>query len=94
MRILIATETFYPATDGICTRLAHFVVDFKKRGHEVLVLSPDLGITEYQGVPVKGLDTIKFPFMGPGLGAYPTDRFVRLLKNSIRILSTLSIHSH
>ncbi|MGY4104854.1 glycosyltransferase family 4 protein [Ignavigranum ruoffiae] len=64
MRILIATETFYPATDGICTRLAHFVVDFKKRGHEVLVLSPDLGITEYQGVPVKGLDTIKFPFYG------------------------------
>lgn len=64
MRILIVTETFVPATDGICTRLANFVVNFKERGHEVLVISPDLGIREYKGVPVIGLDTIKLPFYG------------------------------
>ena len=54
MRIAIVTETFVPATDGICTRLANFVVQLKEIGHEVIVISPDLGISDYKGVPVYG----------------------------------------
>lgn len=61
MRILIATETFVPATDGICTRLANLSTALKKMGHEVLIVSPDLGIDDYQGVPVKRMDSFSFP---------------------------------
>ncbi|MCR8969499.1 glycosyltransferase family 1 protein [Facklamia sp. 7083-14-GEN3] len=61
MRILIATETFVPATDGICTRLAHMTTAMKDLGHEVIVVSPDLGITEYQGVKVIPMDSFNFP---------------------------------
>ena len=46
MRIAIVTETFYPATDGICTRLANFVVGLRDLGHQVIVISPDLGIKD------------------------------------------------
>ena len=61
MRILIATETFVPATDGICTRLAHMTVIMKELGHELLIVSPDLGIREHHGIPVKTMDTFTFP---------------------------------
>ncbi|MBG9980838.1 glycosyltransferase family 1 protein [Facklamia sp. DSM 111018] len=61
MRILIATETFVPATDGICTRLAHMTVIMKELGHELLIVSPDLGIREHRGIPVKTMDTFTFP---------------------------------
>ncbi|XJS10100.1 glycosyltransferase family 4 protein [Aerococcaceae bacterium WGS1372] len=64
MRIAIVTETFVPATDGICTRLANFVVCLKEMGHEVIVISPDLGISDYKGIPVYGLETISFPLYG------------------------------
>lgn len=81
MRILIVTETFVPATDGICTRLSHFVVEFKKRGHEVLVVSPDLGISEYEGVPVIGLDTIKIPFYGSRPWGLPNRQIKKIMKD-------------
>ena len=64
MRVLIVTETFVPATDGICTRLANMIVELKILGHELLVVSPDLGINDYQGIPVIPMETITFPLYG------------------------------
>lgn len=64
MRIAIVTETFVPATDGICTRLANFVVRLRDVGHDVIVISPDLGISEYKGIPVYGLETVSLPLYG------------------------------
>lgn len=64
MRIAIVTETFYPATDGICTRLANFVVGLRDLGHQVIVISPDLGIKDYQGIPVYTIDSINLPLYG------------------------------
>lgn len=81
MRILIVTETFVPATDGICTRLSKFVVEFQKLGHEVLVVSPDLGIDAYKGVPVIGLDTIKLPFYGSRPWGLPNRQIKKIMQD-------------
>lgn len=64
MRIAIVTETFVPATDGICTRLANLVVCLRDLCHEVIVISPDLGIDQYKGIPVYGLEAISVPVYG------------------------------
>lgn len=81
MRILIATETFVPATDGICTRLAHMTVAMKKMGHEVLVVSPDLGIKDYQGVPVVAMDSFTFPLYASRPWGLPSRRMKQIIED-------------
>lgn len=80
MRIAIVTETFVPATDGICTRLANFVVQLKEIGHEVIVISPDLGISDYKGVPVYGLETVTFPLYGSRPWGLPSRKVKSIFK--------------
>lgn len=79
MRIAIVTETFAPATDGIVTRLTNFVVKFKELGHEVIVISPNLGINEYQGVPVYGLETFTMPLYGSRPWGLPSRQLKSIL---------------
>lgn len=80
MRIAIVTETFVPATDGICTRFAKMVVEMKKLGHEVIVISPDLGIDEYEGVPVFRIETLTFPLYGSRPWGIPSRKIKYILK--------------
>lgn len=80
MRIAIITETFVPATDGICTRLANFVVQLKDSGHEVIVISPELGINNYKGVPVYGLETVTFPLYGSRPWGLPSRKVKTIFK--------------
>lgn len=61
MRIAFFTETFLPKVDGIVTRLCHTVAHLQKDGHQVLVFSPDGGITEYQGAQVHGVSAFPLP---------------------------------
>lgn len=79
MRILIVTETFVPATDGICTRLANMIVELKKLRHEVLVVSPELGIDEYEGVPVIGMETVMFPLYGSRPWGLPSRKIKKVM---------------
>ncbi|WP_147805042.1 glycosyltransferase family 4 protein [Alkalicoccus halolimnae] len=62
MKIAIITETFYPSTDGIVTRLTASIRYLKQLGHEVLVIAPDLGETEYEGTPISGIPAFQFFF--------------------------------
>lgn len=62
MRIALVTETFVPSTDGVVTRLTKAVSHLKRAGHEVVVIAPDLGETEYDGVPIRGIRAVKLPF--------------------------------
>lgn len=62
MRIAIVTETFLPSTDGVVTRLTRAVSYFRRQGHEVLVIAPDLGVREYMGARVAGIKPVTFPF--------------------------------
>ncbi|MGF3076438.1 glycosyltransferase family 4 protein [Facklamia sp. P12955] len=81
MRILIATETFVPATDGICTRLAHMTVAMKDLGHEIIVVSPDLGITEYKGVEVIPMDSFNFPLYKSRPWGLPSRKMKTIIQN-------------
>jgi len=62
LRIAIVTETFLPSTDGVVTRLTRAIKHFRRKGHEVLVIAPDLGVTEYEGAKVVGIKPITLPF--------------------------------
>lgn len=62
MRIAIVTETFLPSVDGVVTRLRHAVERFVDLGHEVLVIAPDLGVTEHHGARVVGMKPVTLPF--------------------------------
>ena len=75
MRIALFTETFLPKVDGIVTRLKHTVEHLQRQGHQVLVFSPDGGISEYKGAIVYGVSgrplpwypELKMAFPGPAL---------------------------
>jgi glycosyltransferase involved in cell wall biosynthesis len=60
MRIAIVTETFLPSTDGIVTRLCATIRWLKENGHEVLVIAPDLGVSDFEGTPVAGIPAFTF----------------------------------
>ncbi|HLO88710.1 MAG TPA: glycosyltransferase family 1 protein [Nostocaceae cyanobacterium] len=61
MRIALFTETFLPKVDGIVTRLSHTVDHLQRNGNQVLVVSPDGGITEYKGAKVYGVSGFPLP---------------------------------
>src|SRR5699024_8053474 len=79
MRIMIVTETFVPATYGICTRLANMIIELKKLGHELLVVSPDLGLSDFHGVPVIGMETITFPLYGSRPWGLPSRKLKKIM---------------
>ena len=62
MRIAIVTETFLPSVDGVVTRLRHAVERYVDLGHEVMVIAPDLGVTEHHGARVVGVRPVTLPF--------------------------------
>jgi glycosyltransferase involved in cell wall biosynthesis len=61
MRIALFTETFLPKVDGIVTRLSHTVDHLQRSGHQVLVVSPDGGLTEYKGAKIYGIPGFPLP---------------------------------
>ena len=80
MKIAIVTETFLPSTDGIVTRLKKAIDYFLREGHEVLVIAPDLGVTDYKGAEVIGIKPITFPFYRYRKWGFPSRRVYRELK--------------
>ncbi|WP_199614075.1 glycosyltransferase family 4 protein [Paenibacillus alkalitolerans] len=60
MKIAIVTETFYPSTDGVVTRLTSTVRWLLKQGHKVMVIAPDQGITDFEGATVCGIPSFRF----------------------------------
>jgi glycosyltransferase involved in cell wall biosynthesis len=61
MRIALFTETFLPKVDGIVTRLCHTVEHLQRSGDQVLVISPDGGLTEYKGAKIYGVSGFPLP---------------------------------
>ncbi|MDB5084620.1 MAG: glycosyl transferase, partial [Bacilli bacterium] len=60
MKIAIVTETFLPSTDGIVTRLCATIQYLIKHGHKILVIAPELGVSEFEGAIVKGVPARAF----------------------------------
>jgi len=61
MRIALFTETFIPKIDGIVTTLSETVRQLRGLGHEVLVFSPDGGVSEFEGARIIGMKGHAFP---------------------------------
>jgi glycosyltransferase involved in cell wall biosynthesis len=61
MRIAFFTETFLPKTDGIVTTLCQTIHQLRELGHELLIFSPQGGITEFDGCRVVGMKSKAFP---------------------------------
>jgi glycosyltransferase involved in cell wall biosynthesis len=61
MRVALFTETFLPKVDGIVTRLKHTVDQLQRLGDQVLVISPDGGLTEYKGAKIYGVSGFPLP---------------------------------
>lgn len=80
MKIAIVTETFLPSTDGIVTRLKKAIDYFLDEGHEVLVIAPDLGVTDYKGAKVIGVKPVTFPFYRYRKWGFPSRKVHRELK--------------
>jgi glycosyltransferase involved in cell wall biosynthesis len=80
MKLAIVTETFYPQIDGIVTRLTATIEWLiGEAGLEILVIAPEMGITEYKGARVAGIPARSF-FLYPGKKfAFPTKRVDELL---------------
>lgn len=85
MKIAIITETFHPSTNGVVTRLTASIRWLLRQGHEVLVIAPDQGITEFEGARVRGIPSFRFflykdlplawpgPLVGKALRAFAPD---------------------
>nr|WP_318540926.1 glycosyltransferase family 1 protein [Terribacillus saccharophilus] len=80
MKIVIITETFLPSTDGVVTRLTEAIKYLRSQKHEVVVIAPDLGVTEYEGALVEGVGTVTMPFYRSKKFSLPTRRIKTLLE--------------
>lgn len=60
MKIVIITETFYPSTNGVVTRLSHSIRWLVRQGHEVIVICPDQGVGEFEGAAIHGIPSFRF----------------------------------
>ncbi|MBW2596578.1 MAG: glycosyltransferase [Deltaproteobacteria bacterium] len=56
MNILMMTNTFPPYVGGVARSVEAFTVEYRKRGHRVLVVAP-----EYENMPENEIDVIRIP---------------------------------
>lgn len=66
MRIAFVTETWWPSTDGVVTRLTATLRELKKMGHELLVIAPRGGDPEFEGIPVRDVPNVSVGFIYGG----------------------------
>lgn len=81
MRIALFTETFLPKIDGIVTRLCHTVEHLQRHGDQVLIFSPDYGISEYKGAKIYGVSGVPLPMYPELKLAFPRPAIGKVLEN-------------
>lgn len=80
MKIAFVTETFLPSTDGIVTRLCATIQWLLEEGHEILLIAPDLGVSEFLGAKVKGIHARPFFLYRQKKFSYPSRQVGRYLQ--------------
>ncbi|AKG04484.1 MULTISPECIES: glycosyltransferase family 4 protein [Salimicrobium] len=80
MKIVIVTETFLPSTDGVVTRLKEAITYIHKKGHEVVIIAPDLGVKEFDGAIVEGIKPAKLPVYSSKYFSLPSRKVKDLLE--------------
>ena len=61
LRIAIVAETFLPAVNGVTNSVVQVATHMQARGHEVLIIAPGPGDTEFDGCPVVRVPSVELP---------------------------------
>ncbi|NIJ14347.1 phosphatidylinositol alpha 1,6-mannosyltransferase [Saccharomonospora amisosensis] len=61
MRVAIVTESFLPQVNGVTNSVLRVVEQLTRRGHDVLVVAPGTGPTEYGGAQVVRVPSLSLP---------------------------------
>ncbi len=82
MKIAIVTETWWPSTDGVVTRVTATVRELRRMGHELLIVAPQGGASEFEGIPVKSVPTFSVGFVYGGKPwGWPSPHVKRYLRD-------------
>lgn len=91
MKILIVTDQYKPATNGIVTHLVLLREELLKRGHEVWIVAPDFGPKTEPEKNVFRMPSVKFP-------PRPVDRFTfpwnKKVEDQLSHLEFDVVHNH
>jgi len=67
MKIVIATEAYYPLIDGGAVAEHHLALELAKRGHDVHIIAPSLGfydaVEKDEGTTIHRLASLPIPFV-------------------------------
>ena len=61
LRIAIVAETFLPAVNGVTNSVVQVATHMRDRGHDVLIIAPGPGDTEFNGCPVVRVPSVELP---------------------------------
>ncbi|WP_176968838.1 glycosyltransferase family 4 protein [Amycolatopsis xylanica] len=61
MRVAIVTESFLPQVNGVTNSVLRVVEHLRERAHDVLIIAPGPGPSEYRGAPVVRIPALDFP---------------------------------
>lgn len=83
MRIAIVAESFLPAVNGVTNSVKRVATFLRASGHEVLIIAPEPGDLDFDGIPVVRIPSFELPrypdlFVGrPSRAVYSTLRAFR-----------------
>lgn len=82
LKVAIITETFLPSTDGVVTRLTYAIDHFLEKGHEVIIICPDVEGVEkdYKGAKIYPMTAFKFFFYSQRPWAVPNVKVKNILE--------------
>jgi glycosyltransferase involved in cell wall biosynthesis len=79
MRVALFTDNFLPKIDGIVTMVCLLVDHLERRGHETLIVAPDMGVPHYRNTPIIGAPGFPMPLYPQLKFGFPVPRtFFRL----------------
>lgn len=61
LRIAIVAETFLPAVNGVTNSVIQVATHMQARGHDVMIIAPGPGDTEFNGCPVVRVPSVELP---------------------------------
>ena len=61
MRVAIVAETFLPSMNGVTNSVVQVATHLRDRGHDVLIIAPGPGDTEFHGCPVVRMPSVELP---------------------------------
>jgi phosphatidylinositol alpha 1,6-mannosyltransferase len=88
VRVAIVTESFLPHVNGVTNSVLRVIEHLRDRGHDVLVVAPGAGPSEYRGAPVVRIPAVDLPVVNSLPVGVPT----RTVLTALRTFSPDVVH--